>query len=479
MYIFRRLFRPTPTRDRASSSSTNTSVIAIYPSGRRRRIRRSLRKRPTALSPEEGSTDCYGVDCHRLMHGKGVTASKRGAVIRRHQQELLGSIERQDCRKETKISGFALKISPRTTAPPSPLVTEEGSASVHEGSKQTSEVTMPLRLMARPADLSEYHHREVDALLHDKLEVKDEAGSTTSSLSTAAESSPMSSYSTEQQSPEVIHTFIEEGSYPPECTTYADNATNTIAVLRQRSVVPSSSKREEFGTCLPGKKNKSPGSLPSLRAERAAPALQYWPRKQLGGLARGMPLSRAMTTATPTAATITVTAPTRDLHINSTNKNSNNQKGFDDQYLHPKRSLSQQGPEATINTTANNSKLVDASWNQYSSSSNNTLLTEMGDEDAVAKLVMLLSSSGGAGGGGRGLPVVKSSANTAGLVGGHNKGRKLLKFNHEEGLLELCGPLQPYFKKKKIPVYDIDRVESKWCCLVIHAKGRHPVRECS
>lgn len=90
--------------------------------------------------------------------------------------------------------------------------------------------------------------------------------------------------------------------------------------------------------------------------------------------------------------------------------------------------------------------------------------TAMTDEEAVAELSGLLSR-------GKGLPVVKHAT---GLGGG--KSRKLLKFSKAGGHLTLCGMLPPYFKTK-IAVRDVDRVDAKWCCVVVHAKGRSPVRQ--
>lgn len=91
-----------------------------------------------------------------------------------------------------------------------------------------------------------------------------------------------------------------------------------------------------------------------------------------------------------------------------------------------------------------------------------TILTEMKDEDAIAALATLLGK-------GKGMPVVKHA-----VASGGSKSRKFLKFNEKEGLLVLCGMLRPYFKTK-ISVRDIDRVDAKWCCVVVHAKGRSPV----
>lgn len=93
------------------------------------------------------------------------------------------------------------------------------------------------------------------------------------------------------------------------------------------------------------------------------------------------------------------------------------------------------------------------------------LATQMSDKDAIEGFVALLGK-------GKGLPVVKHAT---GLGGG--KSRKLLKLNQQgDWHLALCGTLPPYFKTK-IPVLDVDRVEAKWCCVVVHAKGRSPVRE--
>ncbi|CAN0317662.1 unnamed protein product [Hapterophycus canaliculatus] len=90
--------------------------------------------------------------------------------------------------------------------------------------------------------------------------------------------------------------------------------------------------------------------------------------------------------------------------------------------------------------------------------------TAMSDEEAVAELSTLLSR-------GKGLPVVKHAT---GLGGG--KSRKLLRFNKLGGHVTLCGMLPPYFKTK-IAVRDVDRVDAKWCCVVVHAKGRSPVSQ--
>lgn len=91
------------------------------------------------------------------------------------------------------------------------------------------------------------------------------------------------------------------------------------------------------------------------------------------------------------------------------------------------------------------------------------ILTAISDQDAIAGLVALLEK-------GKGLPVVKHAAG----LGGGGKSRKLLKLNEAAGLLTVCSMLPPYFKTK-IPVQDVDRVDAKWCCVVIHAKGRSPV----
>ena len=94
------------------------------------------------------------------------------------------------------------------------------------------------------------------------------------------------------------------------------------------------------------------------------------------------------------------------------------------------------------------------------------ILTSMTDADAIAGLEALLGK-------GKGLSVVKHAV---GLAGG--KGRKLLRLSAAVGgqqrLLTLSGALPPYFKTK-IPVQDVERVNAKWCCVVIHARGRSPV----
>ena len=88
----------------------------------------------------------------------------------------------------------------------------------------------------------------------------------------------------------------------------------------------------------------------------------------------------------------------------------------------------------------------------------------MKDDDAIEELVELLAR-------GKGLSVVKHATGLGG-----SKSRKMLRFNEVEGSLSICGMLPPYFKTK-IPVRDIDRVDAKWCCVVVHAKGRSPVSE--
>lgn len=90
------------------------------------------------------------------------------------------------------------------------------------------------------------------------------------------------------------------------------------------------------------------------------------------------------------------------------------------------------------------------------------ILTAMSDEDAIAALLSLLAK-------GKGLPVVKHATGLGSI-----KSRKLLKFHKAGRYLSLSGVLPPYFKTK-IPVQDIDRVDAKWCCVVVHAKGRSPV----
>lgn len=92
--------------------------------------------------------------------------------------------------------------------------------------------------------------------------------------------------------------------------------------------------------------------------------------------------------------------------------------------------------------------------------------TQMSDEDAIEELVALLAK-------GKGLPVVKHASGMGG------KSRKLLKLNQQQQggwNLSVCGMLPPYFKTK-IAMNDVDRVESKWCCVVVHSRGRSPVRD--
>ncbi len=91
------------------------------------------------------------------------------------------------------------------------------------------------------------------------------------------------------------------------------------------------------------------------------------------------------------------------------------------------------------------------------------ILTDVSDQDAIAGLVALLGK-------GKGLPVVKHATG----LGGGGKSRKLLKLDEAAGLIYVCGTLPPYFKTK-IPMQDVDRVDAKWCCVVIHAKARSPV----
>lgn len=117
------------------------------------------------------------------------------------------------------------------------------------------------------------------------------------------------------------------------------------------------------------------------------------------------------------------------------------------------------------------SSVVTASDFSVGQKSNNTPIIlpsqQVSDEDAIKELVALLAK-------GKGLPVVKHAT---GMGGG--KSRKLLKLNQHQGAgerhLVLCGVLPPYFKTR-IPVQDVDRVEAKWCCVVVHARGRSPVR---
>lgn len=125
----------------------------------------------------------------------------------------------------------------------------------------------------------------------------------------------------------------------------------------------------------------------------------------------------------------------------------------------------QDGNTIVMERSVSDSSIVTASdFGAPKKSNLPTILTDMKDEDAVVELVALLAK-------GRGLPVVKH----AGSGGG--KSRKLLKFNEIEGWVALCGMLPPYFKTK-IMVRDIDRVDAKWCCVVVHAKGRSPVSAC-
>lgn len=89
------------------------------------------------------------------------------------------------------------------------------------------------------------------------------------------------------------------------------------------------------------------------------------------------------------------------------------------------------------------------------------ILSEISDEDAMAGLVSLCTKA-------KGLPVVKH----AGSGGG--KSRKLLRYDQDEGMLVFSGMRPPYFKTK-IAAKDVDRADAKWCCVVVHIKGRSPV----
>lgn len=130
-----------------------------------------------------------------------------------------------------------------------------------------------------------------------------------------------------------------------------------------------------------------------------------------------------------------------------------------------RRKLSIDPPtNVVLERSLSDTSIVTASDFGASKSNGPTILTDMTDEDAGAELIALLAK-------GKGLPVVKHST---GLGGG--KSRKLLRFNETEWCLSLCGMLPPYFKTK-IPVQDIDRVDSKWCCVVVHAEGRSPVSD--
>lgn len=90
-----------------------------------------------------------------------------------------------------------------------------------------------------------------------------------------------------------------------------------------------------------------------------------------------------------------------------------------------------------------------------------TIVTEITDEEAISGLMAFCSQ-------GKGLELVKH----AGSGGG--KSRKYLKYVHAERVLMFCGMRPPYFKTT-IAVRDIDRAEAKWCCVVVHVKGRSPV----
>ncbi|CAM9704330.1 unnamed protein product [Ectocarpus sp. 4 AP-2014] len=141
--------------------------------------------------------------------------------------------------------------------------------------------------------------------------------------------------------------------------------------------------------------------------------------------------------------------------------------GNNNEALNPARFSS-----APLETTGNGAVIVERSLSDTSVvtasdlgapvSNKPTILTDLNDHDAVRELMGLL-------GRGKGLPVVKHATGLGG------KSRKLLRLNELGGELALCGMLPPYFKTK-IPVRDVDRVDAKWCCAVIHAKGRSALR---
>ncbi|CAM9117547.1 unnamed protein product, partial [Ectocarpus sp. 12 AP-2014] len=116
----------------------------------------------------------------------------------------------------------------------------------------------------------------------------------------------------------------------------------------------------------------------------------------------------------------------------------------------------------TVERSLSDTSVVTASDFGAPVSNKPTILTDLNDHDAVRELMGLL-------GRGKGLPVVKHATGLGG------KSRKLLRLNELGGELALCGMLPPYFKTK-IPVRDVDRVDAKWCCVVIHAKGRSALR---
>lgn len=155
-----------------------------------------------------------------------------------------------------------------------------------------------------------------------------------------------------------------------------------------------------------------------------------------------LPLRRAVRYLDAPAGDISSSLPTQHRRQSSTDKDGN---------VLLERSLS-------------DTSIVTASDFGLSQPNKPIILTHMKDDDAIEELVELLAK-------GKGLSVVKHATGLGG-----SKSRKMLRFNNVEGSLSVCGMLPPYFKTK-IPVRDIDRVDAKWCCVVVHAKGRSPVSE--
>lgn len=89
---------------------------------------------------------------------------------------------------------------------------------------------------------------------------------------------------------------------------------------------------------------------------------------------------------------------------------------------------------------------------------------EVGEKGGTAPLMSLCSR-------GKGLPVAQYAAS------GGGKSRKILRYKADGGILVLSGARPPYLKTK-IAVIDVDRVDAKWCCVVVHVKDRPPVRGC-